>query len=105
MFLDDELLKMCKDADLDTSEGIQQLNKDLCAKCESYYKSKLHPNIKKSELKVILDRTFKLWDSFVRMAENNEDPIINSVSRIFKKHSFKYQLLQNDEINRIYSSL
>lgn len=48
MFLDDELLEMCRVADCSEPDNIQQLNVDLCRKCEDYYKSKIVPNGLKS---------------------------------------------------------
>lgn len=49
MFLDEELFQICKNADCSTPENIQQLNVDLCNKCESYYKSKIYPGITKKK--------------------------------------------------------
>jgi hypothetical protein len=107
MFLDDELLKIAKEADATTPEGLQKLNVDLCEKCESYYKSKLggsgipHP----SQIKATLDRTFNLWDSFVKMAKKDSDKKLNILAPLFEKHSFKHQFLQNEEMNKIYTKL
>jgi spore cortex formation protein SpoVR/YcgB (stage V sporulation) len=106
MFLDDELLKMAKEADITTLEGIQKLNVDLCQKCEVYYKSKLTDNMPHpSQIKATLDKTFNLWDSFVRMAKKDSDKQLNILAPLFEKHSFKHQFLQNEEMNRIYTNL
>lgn len=104
MFLDDELLEMCKNADCSTIENIQQLNVDLCVKCETYYKSKIHPNSSKKEIKVILNKTFNLWDSFTRMAIK-EGGGIKLLGKLFQSHTFKKQLLSNNEIAKIYNNL
>jgi arginyl-tRNA synthetase len=106
MFLDDELLKMVKEADITTAEGIQKLNVDLCERCESYYKSKLTDNMPHpTQIKATLDRTFNLWDSFVKMALNDNDKAINILATLFTTHSFKNQFLQNKEMNEIYTKL
>ena len=104
MFLDDELLELCRNAAFD-EDGIQKLNVDVCTKCESYYKSKLYPTISKDELRVIMNKTFKLFDSFVRLAKADKDRTMQILGEMFEKHSFKKQLLSNPEMKRIYESL
>ena len=104
MFLDDELLKMCRAADCSIADNIQQLNVDLCRKCEDYYKSKITHNMLKKDVKAVLDRTFNLWDSFTRRAIK-ESGRMALLGEFFSKYSFKQQLLSNDEMARIYSSL
>jgi len=104
MFLDDELLEMCRVADCSTPDNIQQLNIDLCKKCEDYYKSKIKPGMTNKEVKIILDKTFNLWDSFTRMAIK-EDGALALLGVLFKKYSFKEQFLSNDEVARIYKNL
>ena len=107
MFLDDELLQITKEAELTTSEGIQKLNVDLCDKCDSYYKSKLGVDMfnNPKQIKITLDRTFNLWDNFVKMLEKDSDKRLNILAPLFKEHSFKYQFLQNKELNEIYTKL
>lgn len=104
MFLDDELLEMCKNTDCIEAEEIQQLNVDLCKKCEQYFKSRIYPNMAKKELKAIMDRTFNLWDSFTRMAVK-EGGKMKILGEMFQTHSFKKQFLSNDKIAQIYNSL
>ena len=106
MFLDDELLQITKKADTTTFENIFQLNVDLCKKCEKYYKNKLSTDgVNSKQIKVILDRTFNLWDSFVKMLEKDSNKSLNRLAPFFRDYSFKQQLLQNKEMNRIYSNL
>jgi len=104
MFLDEELLIMCKNADCSTIENIQKLNLDLCTKCESYYKSRMNPNMSMRELKALLDKTFNLWDSFTRMAIK-EGGMMKLMGTLFQSQSFKKQWLSNPEIARIYNNL
>ncbi len=105
MFLDDELFEMCLNADCSITDNIQQLNVDLCTKCETYYKTKIHPNISKKDVKIILDKTFNLWDSFIRMLIKEDDERLKLLAELFKNHSFKKQLLSNTEMARIYDGL
>jgi len=104
MFLDDELLEMCSVADCSEADNIQQLNVDLCRKCEAYYKSKIVPNMPKKDVKVVLDKTFNLWDSFTRMAIK-EGGRMALLGEMFSKYTFKQQFLSHDEMARIYGSL
>ena len=105
MFLDDELLEICKNWDCSTPEQIQALNDKICKTCEAYYKSKLTATTLDKQLKIVLDRTFNLFDSFVRQAEKSEDAKIIRLSDMFKEYTFKRQFLSNKKMNEIYNKL
>ena len=105
MFLDDELLKMCETADLFTTEGVNKLNVDICDKCQEYYKQRITRGMPKREAKVIFDRTFKLFDSFVRQAKNSEQIKLQIVGEMFEKHSFKQQFMNNEHLRKVYEDL
>jgi uncharacterized sporulation protein YeaH/YhbH (DUF444 family) len=104
MFLDEELLELCRNAVCDTHEDIQNLNVQLCEKCETYYKSKITPNMRKMEVKAILDRTFNLWDSFTRTAIK-EDGKMKILGTLFQSYTFKKQFLSNPDMERVYGTL
>ena len=104
MFLDQELLEMCRAKNCSIPENIQQLNVELCKKCEQYFKSKILPNMLKKDVKAVMDRTFNLWDSFTRMAIK-EGENMKLLGELFQQYTFKKQLLSNDEMARIYGSL
>ncbi|MFA5434166.1 MAG: hypothetical protein WC319_15080 [Candidatus Paceibacterota bacterium] len=104
MFLDNELLEMCRAKDCSIPDNIQQLNVELCEKCEQYFKSKILPNMLKKDAKAVMDRTFNLWDSFTRMAIK-EGGNMALLGELFQQYTFKKQLLSNDEMARIYGSL
>ena len=104
MFLDEELLEMCRAKDCSIPDNIQQLNVELCKKCEQYFKSKILPNMLKKDVKALMDRTFNLWDSFTRMAIK-EGENMKLLGELFQQYTFKKQLLSNDEMTRIYGSL
>ena len=105
MFLDDELFKMCKDADCTNYENIQQLNVDLKEKCQEYYKARINENMRDREVKTILDRTFNLWDSFVGMLLTSTDSKLSILGDLFKQHSFKRDFLSDEKLNQVYKSL
>jgi len=105
IFLDDELLEFCKNVKVDTLENLQQLNADICLKCEKYYKNKITLFSTNNEVKAILDRTFNLFDSFVKMALKNDNKQLQIIGLLFKDHTFKKQLLSNERINKIYNKL
>ena len=103
MFLDEKLLQMCKDG-MDTGEDIQKLYSDLCIECGSYYKNNMHNSMTRSELKTLLNKTFNLWDSFVRMAKKSGG-ITEIFGGICERNTFKSQFLSGPELSRIYNSL
>lgn len=105
MFLDDKLLLICKEQKKFTPEGIQNLNVLLCRECENYYKEKIGEYVSNKGLKLLLDRTFNLFDSFVNMALKDDDNEIRIIGGLFKEHTFKKQLLDNNEMSIIYNSL
>jgi hypothetical protein len=105
MFLDEKLLEMCKGADLTTPESIQQLNVDLSDECQNYYKGKIQPGTPKKEAKVILDKTFNLWDSFVRSALKSNNFELITLGKLFQEHSFKKQFMMNEDLKKLYESL
>lgn len=106
MFLDDELLKICEAIEISANQDIQELNKILYRKCEDYYKSKINPmQMSPKDVKVILDRTFNLFDSFVRMALKSEKSHVKILGKLFKEFTFKKQFLSNEKMNKIYNKL
>ena len=105
MFLDDELLEICKHAGVINPQDVQELNKTLCGKCEDYYKSKITPISTNKEVKVILDRTFNLFDSFVRMALKSDIYHVKIFGELFKDFNFKKQFLSNEKMKEIYNKL
>lgn len=105
MFLDDELLEMVKSSDAKTAEDIQQLNVDVCDKCQEYYKQRITPGMPKREVKVIFDKTFKLFDSFVRQLKNSDNRILQIYGEMFEKVTFKQQFMNNEHLRKLYEEL
>jgi len=105
MFLDDELLEMVKSSDAKTAEDIQQLNVDVCDKCQEYYKQRITHGMPKREVKVIFDKTFKLFDSFVRQLKNSDNRILQIYGEMFEKVTFKQQFMNNEHLRKLYEEL
>ena len=103
MFLDDELVEMCKG--VRTADEITKLYTDVMKKCEVYYKSKINAFMTEREVKTILNKTFNLFDSFVRNAKKHPDRGIQVLGEMFEKYSFKRAFLDHPERKRIYESL
>ena len=105
MFLDDQLIQICRDAKVDTPVEFNRLNGILIETCQNYYKSKIKLGMKYNEVRTILDRTFKLWDSFIRMAENSDDTKLQMLSKLFAKYNFKLQFFLDDRLREFYNKL
>lgn len=105
MFLDNKLLEICKNSEVTTSEHVQELNEKIIRTCEDYYKPKINQNLSNKEVKIILDRTFNLFDSFVRLALESDDNNLVIFGNMFKKFTFKSQFMSNKEMSKIYNTL
>lgn len=105
MFLDDELLFMCEHAKIPDANSVNFLVRILYVKCEDYYKKRINEKMSPKEVKVILDRTFNLFDSFVRMALKSENTQLKILGKMFEKYTFKKQFLSNKEMKNVYDKL
>lgn len=108
MFLDDILYNTCEQSDI-LKTDIQLLNNTLCKICEDYYKEGLKKlsdeNTTSKNIKVILDRTFNLWDLFVLKAQKSNLSKMQALANLFSKHTFKSQFLLNSEMKSLYETL
>lgn len=105
MFLDDEVLEMCKNAKLDTPEDIQNFYSEVCTKFDDFRIKNMNPFMSKKELKSSINKTFNLWDSMVRMCLKSADRKVIILGEMFQKYSYKNDFLKNTEMKRIYDSL
>ncbi len=105
MFLDDKLIKICEDFEIETTDDVQKLNQKLINKCVDYYTDKLNENMTNKEVKVILQKTFNLFDNFVRMLEKSKNSKLNVLHKLFKDYTFKQQFLANQEVAEVYAKL
>ena len=105
MFLDDRLFKICEDFEIKTPDDVQDLNQIIMENCTDYYKFKLTPNLTNKEIKTILDKTFNLFDSFVRLLKKSSNPKMNILHQLFEEYTFKNQFLRDPKISEIYKNL
>lgn len=95
------ITEIYKQADITTSDGIQKLNVDLKRRCVEYYQKQIIPTMTYEDVKVLLDRTFNLWDSFInKMLRGDLRMII--IGGLFRKYGFKETFLENKELAEIY---
>lgn len=105
MFLDDKMLNICENAIINNSDDVRILATNIYKECEVYFKSKVYKDMPNKELKSILDKTFNLFDSFVRNAEKSDNKQLQILGDLFKDHTFKKQFLSNKDMYRVYFSL
>jgi arginyl-tRNA synthetase len=105
MFLDDELFLMCESAKINSGEDIQKLYANLGDKCQAYYQKQITLETTAKEAKVILDRTFNIWESFVRMLSKSDKKTLQILGVLFKKYSFKKEFMNTPELAEVYSKL
>lgn len=105
MFLDDELLKICQDAEIKTEDHVREIARLVYQKCEDYYKPKLSPTMTYREIKATLDRTFNLFDSFVNSALKSDNPVVVILGKMFQKHTFKKAFLSDEKLSQVYNKL
>lgn len=104
MYLDDELLEMCRAKDCSKPENIKQLSDELYQKCQNYYIQKITLSTPCSEAKVLITRAFNLWDSFVRRAIK-EGGKMALLGEFFQEYSLKKILLSNERFAEMYKKL
>lgn len=105
MFLDDEVLLMCKKAEINTPEQVQKLYADVCEKFDNYRRNNMNALMSSREIKIVINKTFNLWDSTVRMCLKDSDSKLNIIGGMLEKYSYKKTFLKDSEMKRIYDSL
>ena len=109
MFLDDMLYKKLKSSseafvynESSFREDLNAIYNSLLKLTEEYIKSKLRPNIPYGEFSTLVDRTDKLWESFVKKSLKDEDILIRTVGEICNEVTFKHIYLGNPRVREIY---
>lgn len=107
MYLDEELLKMCEEFEFTSPEDVVKIHENVYSKCEHYYTSKLAELSVKSayNVKAILDRTFNLYDSFVKMALKHKEPTVVILGEMFQECNFKDAFLKHPKLKELYNNL
>ena len=105
MFLDDKLLSICEKVEIESGKDVQDVYDLLIQQTQAYYVSKLHPGMPNPEAKTAINRSFALWDSFVRMAKKHKSVKVRVLGEMCEKYSFKDALLNDPKISKIYNKL
>lgn len=104
MFLDDQLYEHVKNHHKSGQADAQALMNELIKLCENYWKNFLTPGIEKRKMKIHWDRTFRLWESFIRkLREDDSSTILFIFADLFEKHSYKKAFFANEDMKRIYN--
>ena len=103
MFLDDQMYEKVQNFTGSTQEDIQDLYAELCRMCEVYWQKILSPEIEKRKMKTQWDRTFNLWDSFVRKLHADDDVTSTIFANLFEKHTYKKEFFKDETLTRIYN--
>jgi len=104
MFLHEELLKMCKEADVQTPEEIQQFYNKLCQLCAETIRSKINEHSSDVQVKTAFDQVFNSFNLFVANAKKSGGSVA-ILGELFEQYPFKEQFLKDPQIEKIYSKL
>ena len=100
---------MCLDCNLNDNPNIGELYQQVIRACDDERLDKLRAlegtvNPTKKEVKVIFDRIFNQYNSFLRMLEK-EGGEYSILSLMFRKFDYKRALFDNADLKRIYDEL
>ncbi len=99
MFLDDQLYECVKSSEIKKSEDFQVLVNELYGITEAYFKPKLHLGMTYAEGRLIMDKTFKLWDLFIAKLKKENWYLIE----FLEKCSYRDTFLSNEKAKEIYN--
>ena len=105
MFLDDQLIEICLNAEIDQPGSVQQTYNKLIDVCQDYYKNQIRIGMTKKEVKIIIDRTFKLWDSFVRTAVEHDNNQVVIIGTLCQAYTFKNAFMNDLKLAAFYNSI
>lgn len=98
MFLDDQLYIWTKSKTIDTPKDFQSLVNELYRICEDWFKPKLNTNMTYKEGKILMDKVFWFWDSFIKKLEKDNWAFID----ILKDNSYEKNYMSNPNLKEIY---
>ena len=104
-FLDDQLIDICLNAEINDPEDVQETYDELIDHCQNYYKGIVQVGMSKKEVKIIIDRTFHLWNSFVRAAKNHHNPQVMILGGLCENYTFKDAFMSDPKLFELYESL
>ena len=92
MFLDDQLIQICIDAEINEPDDVNLVYNKLIDTCQDYYRDQVRVGMKKTEVKTIIDRTFKLWDSFTRIAVQHKNFQVRTLGMLCVLHNIHLKM-------------
>ena len=106
LMLHKELYEMCEDAlTQEKPFDIVKLNLEIKRKCEHHYQDQIKPYITSKELKIILDRTFNLFDCFVINLKKSTDDGMQAIGEVFEKYTYRKDFMKHKQTAEIYNDL
>jgi len=101
MFLDDQLYQITKATQISCPNDFNQMINSLYQTCENKWKPEFDISRSGKEAKILLDRTFNAWDSFIKKLEKENYYLADMV----KKYSYKYAFMANEKLKEAYEKL
>jgi hypothetical protein len=98
MFLDDQLYEHVKSKKIEKPEDFKSLVCELYDICQAWYVPRITRGTSYQEVKILFDKCFWFWDSFIKKLEKEDWWLID----LLKKYSFKDVLLRNEKLREIY---
>lgn len=105
MFLDDKMVKYCSEHIPYNEDTLQALYSYVMQQFEAYYKERIKEDMENSEVKVILDKTFNLFNSFTRQLNTSENGSLKVLGELFTNNDFKSLFLKDETMSKIYNAL
>lgn len=100
-FLDDILYDYTINRQISQPNDLKDLLNELYRICENKWKPFASVGMSRSELKIILDRTFNSWDLFVSRLKKKKWFLVDQIS----EYSYKKIFMANDGLKQSYDSL
>jgi hypothetical protein len=97
MFLDDQLLKICEEREIKSSQDVNETIHDVFQTCNTYLKERIVPGTSKIEALAIIHKSFKLFDCFVEKLKVSKNPEVRGFYFYFSKFSWKDMFLSIEE--------
>lgn len=100
-FLDDQLFEYTTQKVIKKTDDFVDLMNELFKICESDWKPKYHEGMSKSEVKVLVDRTFNMWNLFEKKLIKENYFLTKQIC----EYSYKKTFMENPELSKIYNQL
>ena len=110
MFIDDAAYLKTINANLTKPEAVAILYKEIIEMFKKHVGDNLNELSVKGkssskDIKAVIDKTFNLYDSYIRQCKDSKVYQANVVGTTFEKYSFKQSFLKSPELNKFYKEL